>query len=414
MNRATGASLATLGLLSTLYFSQGLPFGFFTQALPVMLRNEGFTLAQIGFSSLLALPWALKFAWAPLVDRFWSPALGPRRSWILPLQGLAVATLVAIAFTEIASSMKALMAVVFVLNLLAATQDIATDGWAVDRVRPEARGMANGVQVAGYRVGMVLGGGALLMLYERIGTRATFLGMAAMLALATVPALLAREGQRTERPRKEAPRVRHFVRRTGAVQLLALVIAYKAGDALATAMLRPYLADLGYTLAQIGWLLGTVGFTAGLAGALVGGALVRPLGRRTALIVFGVLQALSIAGYAIAATTTPSQTSIAVLCAFEHFAGGTATAALFTCMMDWCAPRASATDYTVQASAVVVATGVASAVSGVLAGAVGYGPHFIVSAALASLTVAVAAVLFPTPDLVARFMRDADPHGLDR
>jgi hypothetical protein len=84
-------------LLGSLYFSQGLPFGFFTQALPVMLRQQGWALGEIGLSSLLALPWALKFLWAPLVDRHSLPELGRRRSWILPLQVLGAGILAALA-----------------------------------------------------------------------------------------------------------------------------------------------------------------------------------------------------------------------------------------------------------------------------------------------------------------------------
>ena len=72
-NVGTMSTPAKLGLLGCLYFSQGLPFGFFTQALPVLLRKQGFSLGQIGLSSLLVVPWALKFLWAPAVDR-WSIA----------------------------------------------------------------------------------------------------------------------------------------------------------------------------------------------------------------------------------------------------------------------------------------------------------------------------------------------------
>ncbi|MCH9685972.1 MAG: MFS transporter, partial [Deltaproteobacteria bacterium] len=76
---------AKLGLLATLYFSQGLPFGFFSQALPAVMRQQGISLATIGLSTLLALPWGLKFLWAPLVDRTGDVRGGRRRAWLLPL-----------------------------------------------------------------------------------------------------------------------------------------------------------------------------------------------------------------------------------------------------------------------------------------------------------------------------------------
>ncbi|HKO90986.1 MAG TPA: MFS transporter [Polyangiaceae bacterium] len=401
------STAAKLGLLGSLYFSQGLPFGFFTQALPVLLRKAGFSLAEIGFASLLAIPWALKFAWAPLVDRHSLPGVGRRKSWVVPLQLASVAILSALAVSPASRSMTTLMGAILLLNLVAATQDIATDGLAVELLEPEERGFANGLQVAGYRVGMIVGGGALLVFYDRLGASLTFLAMAALTALATLPILAAREPSAAPRP-GDAPAVAvHFLRRPGAARLLLLIITYKAGDAFATGMLRPFLADVGLSLSDIGWLLGTVGFVAGLLGALAGGALVNRLGRKEALTWFGLLQAASVAGYAYLASGTPTAPALYVLCAAEHFAGGMATAALFTCMMDWCSREACGTDYTVQASAVVIATGVASAVAGVSAQALGYLGHFCVASVLSLGALAVVRRFFPTPE-AARKLR-AEP-----
>ena len=192
-----------LGLLGTLYFSQGLPFGFFTQALPVLLREQGYTLSQIGLTSLLALPWALKFLWAPAVDR-----LGTRRSWIIPLQLSGVVLLGLLAAFVGLDQIKPLMVAVFLLNLIAATQDIATDGFAVDMLTPGERGFANGLQVAGYRVGMVVGGGALLIFYKHLGSAGTFGLMALMTALATIPVFFAKEPTRVLATPQPAPVLR--------------------------------------------------------------------------------------------------------------------------------------------------------------------------------------------------------------
>jgi predicted MFS family arabinose efflux permease len=384
---------AKLGLLGSLYFSQGLPFGFFTQALPVLLRHAGVSLGEIGLSSLLALPWALKFVWAPAVDRHAIAGVGRRKSWIVPLQVGAVVILAVLA-SSARQSIGLLMAATLLLNLVAATQDIATDGLAVDILAPAERGFGNGLQVAGYRVGMIVGGGVLLVFHDRLGSARTFLAMATLTALATLPIIAAREPAPTCAARER--RTIHFLRRPGAGRLLALIMTYKAGDAFATAMLRPFLADAGLGLADIGWLLGTVGFSAGLVGALAGGALVNRLGRRPALVVFGLLQAATVAGYAYLALGPASRAALYLLCGAEHFAGGMATAALFTCMMDWCAPAASATDYSVQASAVVIATGAASAVAGFSAQALGYVGHFSLAAGLAVAALAAVWWLFPT------------------
>lgn len=404
---------AKLGLLGALYFAQGLPFGFFTQALPVLLRKQGLSLREIGLSSLLALPWALKFVWAPLVDRFSLRKVGRYKSWIVPLQVGTFALLLALALRGDLKEVRLLMAAFFLLNLFAATQDIATDGLAVASLEEHERGVANGLQVAGYRVGMIVGGGALLMLYDRLGQTGTFLSMAVLTALATVPVAVYQEPPATTVlvPEPERKSVPHFLRRQGALKLVFLLVAYKGGDAFATSMLRPFLTDAGLSLADVGWLLGTVGFVSGLLGALTGGFLVNRVGRKPSLIAFGLLQALTIAGYAAIAFVPVSRPTLAVLCAAEHFASGMATAALFTCMMDFCSRDAAATDYTVQASAVVIATGLAGTIAGFSAEWLGYAGHFALGAALAFASLAVVKRCFPTRS-AERLLRHELPEAM--
>lgn len=379
---------SVLLLLGALYFCQGLPFGFFVQALPVVLRQRGLSLEQVGLTSLLALPWAAKFLWSPAVDRY-----GTRRGWILTLQGVSVAVLLGLALFVPVDATAALMVATFVTNLLSASQDVATDGLAV-RLLPEAdRGLANGLQVGAYRVGMIVGGGGLLMTFEWLGWRGTFGFMAAVVALATVPVWLSREPPRVGQPESQAS-LRSFFAQPGAWALLAGLLVYKAGEAAGTGMLRPFLVDRGYGLSDVGFIAGTVGFVAGLAGALFGGA-VAGRRRRAALYVFAVTQAAAVAVYGVVAGLPPSLHLITAAVALEHFTSGTATVSLFTAMMDRCRPEAASTDYTVQASAVVIATGGMSALSGYSAAQLGYTGHFFASAAVALLALAAVGWIAP-------------------
>jgi MFS family permease len=384
----------SFALLGTLYAAQGLPSGFFSQALPVFLRKQGHSLQVVGLSSFLAAPWAMKFLWAPLVDRHGSRRFGRRRSWIVPLQLLSAGLLLALAAVPEHGPLLPLLVAVFFTNLFSATQDIATDALALDLLPPERRGLANGMQVAGYRVGMIFGGGAVLLVFDALGWSGSFVAMALAMLLLSVPVLLLVEPERAQNPRAESPFAGHFLRRRDALPILGLLISYKFGDAFALAMLRPLLVDRGVTLAQIGSLLGLYGFTAGLAGALLGGALVNRLGRKPSLLAFGALQAVSVAGYAFLAAGAMRTDLLYALTVFEHLAGGMATAALFTTMMDWCRPEHNATDYAVQASSVVIASGIAAGASGYSAQALGYERHFLLSAALSLLVLAIVARVF--------------------
>lgn len=367
---------ARLFVLGALYVAQGLPFGFFNQAIPVLLRQGGASLTLVSFSSVLAVPWALKFLWAPLFDR---PALrsGPgRRRSILAVQAASVALLVGVAAVDPGTALPWVMLGVFLANLLCATQDIATDGLAVDVLAESERGVANGVQVGGYRVGMVAGGGALLVALEAWGWSATVLALAGLLALASAPLLVAGPlPAAAARAAPEAPsRLADWLGTRSARDWLALLLLYKAGDAFGTGVVKPMLVDQGLGLADVGWLFGTLGSVAAVVGALTGGALAGRWGARRVLPGFALLQAGAVGGWGLVAwAPTPAGWTVATV--FEHLVSGMATAALFAAMMAQCRPGRSASDYTLQASVVVLAQGFAAAMSGPSAQLLGYVPH---------------------------------------
>lgn len=392
-------TLGRVSLLASLYFAQGLPFGLFTQALPVMMRTAGESLENIGLANLLALPWALKFLWAPTVDGI----AGPRRRVIVPLNVAAAGLLVALAFVA-PGAVRPLMAVVLGCNLLAATQDIATDALAVELLPAGERGLGNGVQVAGYRLGMVLGGGVLLQCFDGWGWRSTFLVAAAVLLLVSLPVLFVTPPPRHPPERaaagRDALRWDRWFAGPGGFRWFCLLFAYKFGESFGSAMVRPMFVDQGLGLGDIGTLLGLWGSGAGMAGALLGGAWVARLGERTALLAFGALQALTLGAYAAVAVLGPDWAIPAVVA--EHLFSGMATAALFTAMMGACRPGHAGADYTVQASVVVIAQGLAAVLSGWSAQRLGYAGHFELGVALCGAAVAVAASL---PRGTGRFAR---------
>ena len=368
-------------LLISLYFSQGLPFGFFTQALPVLLREDGASLSKIGLSSLLFLPWALKWLWAPWVD-----AVGSRRGWIIPLQLLSIAT--ALALAGVGESLYWLKIAIVLMALLAATQDVPTDALAVNLLGQKERGIGNAVQVGAYRLGMVLGGGVLMVVLDKLGWAASFIAMAAFLALTLLPVLAFDERRHLPREAVVAARPNPFhgiwqrLRIPGMGLLLLWLCAYKFGDAMASAMVKPLLVDAGWSKSQIGLWVGVLGSGGGLLGAVLGGWMADALGRRRALLWCGVAQSFAVLLYALAVYGAGSDGLLKIALTLEHVMGGMATVALFTLMMDASEPQHAGTDYTLQACAVVIATGLAAAVGGVTGDALGYFGLFVLSALL--------------------------------
>jgi len=384
-----------IGLLTSLYISQGVPHGFFTQALPVLLRQHNISLAVIGLTSLLSLTWAFKFIWSPLIDQLGSNRFGYRKSWIVPLQLMAVLLLILTSLSDPRHAPMVIVFVAFIANLIAATQDVATDALAIDLLKPEERGVGNGIQIAGYRIGMILGGGVVLMVFDRFGWMSTFLMLSMILLVGVVPVGLYREPPHLVQPamthhrHRYVPLILDSIRRPQMGLWFVVLITYKAGDTVGSAMLQPFLVDRGMQLSEIGWMLGTVGFSAGLGGAIVGGLVLNLIGRTKSIVVFGLIHMLSMGLYALSAAGLGTERWLYGFCACEYFAGSLASVALFTQMMDRSRMEASATDYTVQASTLALATSVVGSTSGFLAESVGYTMLFILSAVLSLAGVAV-------------------------
>ena len=381
------------GMLSALYFAQGLPSGLIAKALPPLLRDQGVSLSIIGLTSALALPWALKFAWAPFIDRY-----GSRKRWLLVLNCLTMALMLLVASRDIAAWIDQLplfLAVLFCMNLVSATQDIATDGYAVSALKSEWRGLGNSIQVVGYKLGMVVGSGALLWLTARHGWQRSYASLACLMLLVIVPVWLMDD---PPAPARQAAthtqwqglqgytRVfREFVARPGVGWWLLTVALYKFGDSLGSRMTGPLLTDSGYSLAGIGVITGSAGATAGLLGAFVGGATLLRLGHRQALLAFGVLQAMGLAGYLLVVAGRQDVYTLAAIVYFEQFADGLSTVALFTIMMDRCRPQSPGTDYSLQASLQVLVTGIAALCGGLFADRFGYTAMFTTAASLTLL-----------------------------
>lgn len=373
-----------LVLLGLLYVTQALPLGFFVVALPAILRTRGASLEQVGFLGVLAVPFLLKFLWAPLVDRF-GAASGHYRSWLLWLQALAIVTVIAIAGLDPLADGTALLGLGALFMVLAATQDVATDGLAVRLLWHEDRGVGNGIQVGGYYLGQILGGGGVLVLVDRFGWSVALGGMALLLALPLPlvarlrePPALAASARATIGPRALGA----FFRRPGIGAWVLVLLSWRLAETMVLWMVNPLLVDRGFSLEQIGLLLGVLGSAAALAGALLGGRLVRRWGRHRGLATTGFLLVPALAAYLLPALGVGGLGTLVAVVMTSSLIAGAATAVLYTAAMDAAAYDTAGTDFTIQQSLAAVGPMVAASLSGVSAAALGYAGHFALAAGL--------------------------------
>jgi len=383
-----------LFLLALLYVAQALPLGFFVIAMPAILRSRGASLEQVGLLGALALPFLLKFLWAPLVDRFGS-AKGHYRSWLIWLQGLAVVAVSLIAGLDPIADSGSLLVLGALFMFLAATQDVATDGLAVRLLWQEDRGLGNGIQVGGYYLGQILGGGLVLVLVDRFGWSPALFVMAFLLALPLPWVFALREPAGPVGKQRSAigfGALARFFRRPGIGPWVAVLLTWRLGETMVQWMVNPMLVDRGFSLERIGVLLGVLGSFGSLAGAAFGGRLVGSLGRHRTLVATGTLLVPALLAYVLPALGLGGLTLMYGVVVLSAFAGGAATAALYTAAMDASAYDTAGTDFTIQQSLAAMGPLFAASLSGVSAGLLGYAGHFALAATLQIAIVAAVAV----------------------
>ncbi|EKF17494.1 putative MFS permease [Nitratireductor pacificus pht-3B] len=400
---ARSAGWAVLGWLAGLYAAQSVTGSMVQTALPVVLRDVGMPLDSIGYLSVLFLPWALKFLWAPLVDRFLN-----ERSWILCCQAGITLCFVIAAKLPPQEHMPFLACVLLVMGFLAATQDIATDSLAVHATDPETRGAASGASTAGAYLGFLIGGGIWLLVYSHAGWAVSMLAMAAFVVTLSLPIALAKRRPVGPTPQAEMPvkpRLRTTLSNRVLMRGLVFLLVYQLGLRAGSSMTGPYLVDKGVSLDLIGIIRGAGGAAAGFLAATGGAVLVQKVGIVRSIILLAALNAAVLLLLAILETTGEiSPTTAIVLLVVQSAAVAMSFVAVYAAMMNWCNPQQAATDFAVLQSVDAVLAIAAASAAGVLGQAFGYGWIFGLAAC------AIGAALLVAP----RFLAGASirPSGL--
>ena len=385
-------------LLFSLYLCQGLPFGFQATALPVLLRQQGFSLTVIGGAGLLSLPWALKLLWAPLLDRYRLPFGGRRTGWIILLQLLLVATSTLTWWVGLKSPLSLFVAL-FVMNLACATQDIAVDALAVDTLEKNQLGFGNAAQVGGFKCGMALGGGLLMWAASHLGWGFLF---GALPILFTLPLLLlARFNEQAPHASGKPPKSikEIFSQSVKALSkpslrpFLLFILLYKTGESMVDVMFKPLLVDQGFSTATIGLWVGSLGMVASISGTLLGGFLVKKRGIQRALNTALLLRLMPMIAIWAMALYPLEELGLALITLFEHVFGGLLTTVCFAAMMSVVDRQIGATHYTALATLEVIGKSPSVWLAGPFAQYAGYAELFALGVALSAF------VLFLLPAL---------------
>jgi len=356
-----------LVVVGILYFGEGIPFGFILTSVNAYLSGQGVPPEQIGFLSLLSLPWSLKFFWSPLVDRF-----GPRSVWILAAQAVMILCLLGLAGLMNGAVTPWFWLLLALLCLASATQDLAIDAYTVDFLETRELGLANGVRSGAYRFGSLAAGSGLLILSDWIGWRPAFVGVGLLfLALALTimtfrPFRLPRVAQPDQRSYNPLAiftnALRGLQKHPSFWAIILFTLLYKAGDAMMGIMVIPFWKSRAFSGTEIGVVSGILGSVATTLGGFVGGWFTSRFGIGLSLWLLGIFQAVSNLGYWLAALPGMGRLvlfhlpipfadlSVPVYPIYlasqgESFSSGLGYAPFMAYMMSLCDKRFSATQY---------------------------------------------------------------------
>ncbi|HZV54618.1 MAG TPA: AmpG family muropeptide MFS transporter [Rhodocyclaceae bacterium] len=323
-------------------FSSGLPLYLLLNLLPAWLYTEGISLKAIGLFTLIQLPYTWKFLWSPLLDRYALPWLGRRRGWMAVTQILLLATIAALGLFSPKVDLQLIVVLAALLAFISATQDIALDAYRRELLPDRELGLGNSVHVNAYRIAGLVPGSLSLILADHLPWGDVFAVTALFMLPGLFMTLLVTEkvsGGGTPKTLREAvvEPFREFLNRAGwrqAALVLAFIFFYKLGDSLCTALATPFYLSMGFAKSEIGLVAKHAGLWPAVIGGLLGGLWMVKLGINRALWLFGVVQLVSIFGFAWLAWLGPNQTvgaaqltQLALVIGFEALGVGLGTAA---------------------------------------------------------------------------------------
>ena len=367
-------------------FASGLPLALSSGTLQAWVTVEGIDIKTIGWLTLAGIPYTYKFLWAPLFDRYPAPFLDHRRGWLAIMQiGLAI-ILFAMAAHPPHQSLGTLAVLAVALAVFSASQDIVFDAYRTELLHGKERDAGSASSQFGYRLAMIVSGGVALILADRyFGFPGVYILMGGLMLLVVVATSLSPPIERASR----APTTlrdaivlpfREFFSRPAALGLLAFTVLYKVGDAFAVSLSTTFLLrGIGFSLTEVGTVNKIFGLIATLAGLLAGGALITRLKLFRALLIFGLLQAITNLLYLVLALAGKSYSLLIVAVGLDNLCGGMGSVAFVSLLMALCDRRFTATQYALLSALAAFGRVYVGPASGYLVAALGWPSFFLLT-----------------------------------
>lgn len=383
----------------SLYIAQSVPMSLFSTLLPVLMRQDNFSLSTIGLLQLIKLPWILKVFWAPVVDKK-TFDLGTYKRWIFSSEMVYAILILLVAFLDLKTNFITIFILIILSFMASATQDIATDALTALSFSRKEKSLGNSMQSMGSFGGALVGGGLLLLHYKLIGWTVLLISVSIFVMLALVPLMSYKDRKFT--PKKGSTPIcmkdllLFFSQKGAGRQLIFLILCY-SGLIGILAMVKPYMVDLGYKTGDIGFMFGIFGSLCGCLFSYIGGYVIRSLGRFYSRIIFACAILATTLLFYFLSLTTPGTIAlyVAIFCLWASY--GLSSVLVNTVAMDFLRDGREGTDFTLQTVITHLSGMIIAVCSGKIADCLGYSGLFLVETALAVASLIYILVCFKRP-----------------
>lgn len=377
-------------------FSSGMPFLLTGSTLTYWMSRTDVDLTTIGLFALVGTPYAFKFVWAPLVDQLPLPLLdrllGRRRSWMVAAQiGILLSTLL-LAWSDPARTPWFTAAAAVAVAFFSATQDIAVDAYRIEILRDDEQGAGSATTQLGYRIALWIVDAMSLLLPSLVPWPVVLSLIALLILVGVMTALYAAEPQ-VNRPVigsaeewiNEAvirPFAEFFAYR-GWIVILLFALLYKYGDALGGTMTRPFFNQMGFSGPEIFGVTKSFGVASTILGGLAGGILVARYGLFKALLIAGILQAVTNLLFSWLAIEGHDIVVMTLAITADNFTGALGGVAFIGYLSSLCTAGMAGTQYALLTSLMAFGRTTLSAGGGWLAAETGWAVFWVLTTLLA-------------------------------
>jgi MFS transporter, PAT family, beta-lactamase induction signal transducer AmpG len=341
-------------------FSSGLPFLLTLSTLTLWFASYDISMQDLGYLSLITFPYAIKFLWAPLMDRYTLPFLGRRHGWILAMQVCIIFMIILLSFYSPDTHPLTIAGICVVLCFFSASQDIAINAYQADILLENERAIGGTISVLGYRIGIIISGTVALFIAFYSSWNTAYLSMSGFMIIGIVGILIAPHPDMSKITIPKnlfnaviLPFKEFFTRLSfkSALLVLLIIIIYKLGDALAFSMNSAFfLKGLNFNLIEIAIAYKTNATIFAILGSVVGAIIITRIGIYKGILYFSIIMACANLMYLLLALVGKSYVLMSLSVAVEYFAGGLGTSAFIALLLSLCNQSFSATQFAIFSS----------------------------------------------------------------